>query len=146
MAYVSGRLAARCNRYCAVCLFQGKDIVYAVARHGNGVALVLYRAHQYSLLFGRHPAENGVAVGNVFHIAVVQPLKRNKLFCAVYACPARHFRYRNGIVARNNFYGHIVLFEPFYGGYGVLAYVVGNGNYRHGAHYAWQLIARYRSG
>ena len=142
MRNVSRRLAARRNGYRAVRLFEGEDVVHAVARHGDGVALFFDGAHEDRLLFGSHAPEHGVLVRHVLHFEVGESVERDVLSGVLHAHAPCDFRYRHGVVARNDLDVHVVLAEPLDGLDGVRTDVVGKGDDRRGAEEGGQPPAR----
>ena len=110
---VARRLAARRNGDRAVRLFEGENIVDAVARHGDRAALLFDGADEDRLLFGRHSAEYGVLRRDVLHLDVRQSVERDILPRVLHADAARHFRYGHGVVARDDLDVHVVFAEPF---------------------------------
>ena len=132
MRDVARSFAARGNGHGAVCLFEGEDVVDAVARHGNGVALFFDGAHQDRLLFGRDASEHGVLVCHVLNFEIGEPVEGDVLTCVFDAHAARDFGHGHGVVARDDLDVHVVFAEPFDGFNGVRTDVVGKCDDRRG--------------
>ena len=107
-----GSIGTTTNGDCAVTFAHGQDVVYAVARHGNCVALRLHCLDKYCFLLGSYASKHGVVVGNVPHLFIRQTFQRDVLFCTGNAHLLSNYRHGKWIVARDNFYLNVVFHKP----------------------------------
>lgn len=142
MGDVARRLASGRHGHGAVRFLERKDVVDAVARHGDGVSLLFDGAHQDRLLFGGDASEHRVLIGDVFHFQVGQPVEGDILSCIFDAHAPRHFGHGDGIVARDDLDFHVVLAEPLDGFDRVRTDIVRQRDDRRGTEQAGQPSAR----
>ena len=142
MRDVARGFTARGDGHGAVGLFEGEDVVDAVARHGDGIALFFDGAHEDRLLFGGDAAEDGVLARDVFHFQFGEAVEGDVLVGVAHAHAPCDFGHGDGVIARDDLDVHVVFAEPFDGVEGIGADVIGEGDDRGGAEEAGEFSSR----